>query len=190
MSVFSVSMTWMVWQLSTSFPSSLYLILLEMSWAFASKYLARLTLTRSHWHSGQMMSALNSVQYAYYWSLFISLKFKVGSYSHLNWNFLTHHRMVFLSHRSSTVFFETVWHYLLKLSWDCLDYQLRSVCVYSKRQATSHRPDLLLWLWWQIYFSLAYSPKSDWSLGVPFSTTLEFYQDQPLHFPTDFSPEL
>ena len=60
----------------------------------------------------------------------------------------------------------------------------------SSFESLSQRPYLLLWLWWWIYFSLAYSPKSDWSLGVPFSTTLEFYKDQPLHFPTDFSHEL
>ena len=52
----------------------------------------------------------------------------------------------------------------------------------------SHIPCLLLWLWWWIYFSLACSPHFDWSLGVLSRTTsVEFYQDQQLHFPTDFS---
>ena len=66
----------------------------------------------------------------------------------------------------------------------CLVYQCLGLLK------TSRTPYLLLWLWRQIYFSLAYSLKSDWYFGIPFSTTLEFNQDQPLHFPTDFSPEL
>ena len=44
------------------------------------------------------------------------------------------------------------------------------------------------WVNYNIFFSLASSPNSAWSLGISTSTAPpEFYQDPKLHFPTDLT---
>ena len=57
-------------------------------------------------------------------------KIKVVSFLHQNWNFKTNHLLMFLSHRSPLVFFESVLHCLSKMSQDCLYYLLRLVYIY------------------------------------------------------------
>ena len=57
-------------------------------------------------------------------------KIKVVSFPHKNWNFITNHLVVFLSHRPLLVFLESVLHCLSKMSQDCLYYLLRLVYIY------------------------------------------------------------